>query len=102
MLLLLLAVGMAFAQTAEELWKRDLENAKALAVELFPDVTRPESELVRRMVEIDQRWKADGDDAFYSAWKPLTLAVLADRDLRSGDSEAGKIEALRDRLAEKK
>jgi hypothetical protein len=68
-------------QNQEAKWNQVLETSKAKAVELYPDVTNPESELVQKMVEIDGLLKETGNDLFYAPEKPLKLAQMAANEL---------------------
>lgn len=68
-------------QEQESRWNQTLEMSKAKAVELYPDVTNSESELVKKMVELDAILKETGNDLFYSPDKPLRLAQMAANEL---------------------
>lgn len=77
-------------QDQETQWNRTLAESKAKAVELYTDVTDPESELVKKMVEIDARLLESGNELYHSPEKPLKLAQMAANELglppkKSGD-----------------
>lgn len=57
------------------------EQSKQNAVTLYPDVTNPDSLLVKTMVEIDNALKEADDDLHYSPDKHLKIAQMAARKL---------------------
>ena len=57
------------------------EQSKENAVTLYPDVTNPESLLVKTMVQIDNALKEADDDLHYSPDKHLKIAQMAARKL---------------------
>lgn len=73
----------------ESRWNQTLEMSKAKAVELYPDVTDSESELVKKMVELDAILKETGNDLFYSPDKPLKLAQMAANELGIAPKKPG-------------
>ncbi len=76
-------------QDQESRWNQTLETSKTKAVELYPDVTNPESELVKKMVELDATLKESGNDLFYAPDKPLKLAQMAANELGIAPKKPG-------------
>jgi hypothetical protein len=58
-----------------------VSTSKTRAVELYPDVTKAESPLVQKMIEIDARLKDSENPLYYSADKPLKVAQMAANEL---------------------
>ena len=62
-------------------YQRSVEDSKRKAVSFYPDTTNKESQLVRRMVEIDNALKEQDNPLYYSADKPFKIAQMAGNDL---------------------
>ena len=62
-------------------YQRSVEDSKRKAVSFYPDTTDKQSQLVRRMVEIDNALKEQDNPLYYSADKPFKIAQMAGNDL---------------------
>jgi hypothetical protein len=62
-------------------YQRSVEDSKRKAVSFYPDTTDRQSQLVRRMVEIDNALKEQDNPLYYSADKPFKIAQMAGNDL---------------------
>jgi hypothetical protein len=62
-------------------FRAQVETAKTLAVEIYPDVTNANSRLCQMMESMDREWEAAKNPYFYSAMKPILLAHLAAQKL---------------------
>jgi hypothetical protein len=63
--------------------------ADAKAVTLYPFAADPESPGAKRMIEIDNIWKANGDAQYHSAEKPLKLAQMVAAELNIAPARKG-------------
>ncbi|MBE2180066.1 MAG: hypothetical protein IAE97_06305 [Chthoniobacterales bacterium] len=59
------------------LFLAEVEMAKQLAVDIYPDTTERDSRLCKLMVEIDNEWRDSNNPFYYSSMKPVLLAHLA-------------------------
>lgn len=59
----------------------EYEQSETRAVAHYPDCTNPESALVKKMTELDQRAKSLEDPIFFSPNKPFLLAQAAAKEL---------------------
>lgn len=78
---------------------QEVETAKELATDIYPDVSREDSALVKTMVEMDSEWKEADNPLYYSSTKPMLLAHLAAGKL-GVCSDGQTVQRLRDQLAE--
>jgi len=62
-------------------FENTVSTSKTRAVDLYPDVTKAESPLVQKMIEIDNRLKDSENPLYYSAEKPLKVAQMAANEL---------------------
>jgi hypothetical protein len=62
-------------------FENTVSTSKSRAVELYPDVTKAESPLVQKMIEIDNRLKESDNPLYFSAEKPLKVAQMAANEL---------------------
>jgi hypothetical protein len=62
-------------------FENTVSTSKNRAVELYPDVTKAESPLVQKMIEIDARLKDSENPLYFSADKPLKVAQMAANEL---------------------
>jgi hypothetical protein len=67
-----------------------VEDSKAQAVELYPDVTDSNSALVKRMEEIDADMRDSDNPLYFDPNKPLKLAQMAANDLSIAPRSRGK------------
>lgn len=68
-------------QNAVTEWNQTLEASKSHAVETYPDVTNADSELVKKMIEIDAQLEEDKNPLFHAPDKPFKLAQMAANEI---------------------
>ena len=65
----------------KERFMATVEESKAQAVDLYPDVSNPDSALVKRMEEIDADMRDSDNPLYFDPQKPFKLAQMAANDL---------------------
>ncbi len=68
----------------EEAYSRSEQNTIAA----YPDTTNPQSAIIKRMIELDEQMREQGDQRYHSPDKPMILAELAAKDLGIKAAEA--------------
>lgn len=68
-------------QRERQQFDAEYEKSERIAVAYYPDATKADSELVKRMVELDVQMRDLGDELYHSPNKPLLLAKIAAREL---------------------
>jgi len=68
-------------QLLEMEFNQAVEHSQNKAVSIYPDTTKADSPLVKRMVEIDRQMKDDGNPLYFSPDKPFKLAQMAANDI---------------------
>jgi hypothetical protein len=75
-------MGCLSEQTEEDRkFFEEVEKSQMLAVEYFPDTTKEDSRLVKRMFEFDAKLGENEDPLYYSPDKPFILTQIAASDL---------------------
>jgi hypothetical protein len=68
-------------QLLEMEFNQAVEHSQNKAVSIYPDTTKADSPLVKRMLEIDRQMKDDGNPLYFSPDKPFKLAQMAANDI---------------------
>jgi hypothetical protein len=68
-------------QLLEMEFNEAVDHSQKKAVAIYPDTTKADSPLVKRMLEIDRQIKDDGNPLYFSPDKPFKLAQMAANDL---------------------
>lgn len=62
-------------------FEEDYTRSERKAVAAYPDTTNSESAMVKRMVELDEQMRKQGDPRYHSPEKPMILAEIAAKEL---------------------
>ena len=65
------------AQSQQEEWKRNFENSKNIAVKLFPDAARADSQLRILASQMENALKRENSPLYASSIEPLVICVAA-------------------------
>lgn len=68
-------------QQQQESFERQFEEYETRAVQLYPDTTKADSPITKRIIALDQQMRELGDPLYYSPEKPLILAKRAAYEL---------------------
>lgn len=69
-------------QTEEEKrFEEAYTRSEQRTIAAYPDTTNPQSAIIKRMIELDEQMREQGDQRYHSPDKPMILAELAAKDL---------------------